>query len=418
MLAALVALALVVLPAPRPAAADGACTILGTPGDDVLEGTPGDDVICGLGGNDRLSGGAGADHLIGGSGADLLIGGAGADTLDGGPGRDTASFSAAPGVRASLRTGVATGAGVDTLLDIQVLVGSGRNDVLEGSAAADRIEGGRGADVIEGLGGNDVLSGGPGNDRMDGGPGFDTLDGGAGADRIDGGAGEDTIDAGPGWSRIDGGPGVDTCLPAGVHGPVLRCERRWRPVVFATAAGLSLYQPAAQLVRITYHESLFASAIALRPRGHMLINANPRKFRPPPPTRGPGYIVMGPRGRAAPATSASDDVMKPGTPVLAPVTGRVVSVTPYILYCEALDVRVVIRPDARPRFTVVMFHVDDVRVHAGQHVVSSATVIGVPKVFRGSTPQTDTYVAGKYPHVHIEVERNGSQPIPGCRLEP
>jgi hypothetical protein len=110
--------------------------------------------------------------------------------------------------------------------------------------------------------------------------------------------------------------------------------------------------------------------------------------------------------------------MKPGTSVLAPVTGRVVSVTPYVLYCEARDVRVVIRPDSRPSVTVVMFHVDDVRVHRGQHVVLSATVIGIPKVFPGSTPQTDTFVPGKYPHVHIEVERDGSQPIPGCRLEP
>ena len=45
-----------------------ACTLTGTPGNDVLTGTPGDDVICGLGGNDRISGGAGNDTLLGGDG--------------------------------------------------------------------------------------------------------------------------------------------------------------------------------------------------------------------------------------------------------------------------------------------------------------------------------------------------------------
>lgn len=74
-----------------------ACTIKGTPGNDVLRGTDGDDVICGLGGddvirgrrgNDILLGGAGDDRIFGGAGHDTLVGGRGDDVFDGGSGRN------------------------------------------------------------------------------------------------------------------------------------------------------------------------------------------------------------------------------------------------------------------------------------------------------------------------------------------
>ncbi len=60
------------------------CTIVGTPGDDVINGTPGDDVICGLGGNDVIRGLEGNDVIDGGSGNDLLIGGPRNDRIYGG----------------------------------------------------------------------------------------------------------------------------------------------------------------------------------------------------------------------------------------------------------------------------------------------------------------------------------------------
>ena len=56
-------------------AAPVGCTIVGTPGDDVLYGTNGADHICGLGGNDRIYGKAGDDVLDGGTGKDTLYGG-------------------------------------------------------------------------------------------------------------------------------------------------------------------------------------------------------------------------------------------------------------------------------------------------------------------------------------------------------
>jgi hypothetical protein len=60
------------------------CTVIGTPGDDVISGTGGDDVICGLGGDDELLGLGGSDVIYAGSGNDYLGGGPGDDLLFGG----------------------------------------------------------------------------------------------------------------------------------------------------------------------------------------------------------------------------------------------------------------------------------------------------------------------------------------------
>jgi RTX calcium-binding nonapeptide repeat (4 copies)/Domain of unknown function DUF11 len=83
-----------------------AATIVGTPGNDVINGTNGPDVIHGLSGNDRIEGKGGNDVICGGpghddlygndgndrlfgeEGNDFLSGGNGNDTLDGGPGTD------------------------------------------------------------------------------------------------------------------------------------------------------------------------------------------------------------------------------------------------------------------------------------------------------------------------------------------
>ena len=79
------------------------CTVIGTPGNDVLTGTAGDDVICGLGGNDVLDGRGGDDLIDGGAGNDRLVGGAGDDTMLGGPGDDR--LLAADGFRDSVDGG-------------------------------------------------------------------------------------------------------------------------------------------------------------------------------------------------------------------------------------------------------------------------------------------------------------------------
>lgn len=69
--------------------ASPACTLRGTPGDDVLRGTGGADVVCGLKGNDTIRGLRGDDVLFGGPGNDTMAGGRGFDVLYGRGGGDT-----------------------------------------------------------------------------------------------------------------------------------------------------------------------------------------------------------------------------------------------------------------------------------------------------------------------------------------
>jgi Ca2+-binding RTX toxin-like protein len=194
---------------------DGDDTLIGSAHADFLHGGAGDDFLVGGQENDALDGGPGIDTasyasdgavtvdleltsaqntggggtdtltsienligsgfndtLSGDAGDNVITGGAGNDTLDGRGGSDTASYAGASGVSVSLLlsgqqfTGhlFSLGAGSDTLVNIENLLGSAFNDTLTGDA------------------GNNVLSGSAGDDTLDGGAGDDTLIGGLGDD--------------------------------------------------------------------------------------------------------------------------------------------------------------------------------------------------------------------------------------------
>lgn len=162
--------------------ASAACTVSGTPGDDVITGTSADDVICGFEGNDLLDGQ---------SGNDVLLGGLGDDQLSGGDGVDVASYeTSVVGIAADLGSGTASGDGADALVGVESLIGTAGDDVLRGSVAEN---------VLSGLGGTDLLFGR------------------GGADTLLGGDGEDFL-TGSGGTIFDGGNENDTCRPS--QGPV------------------------------------------------------------------------------------------------------------------------------------------------------------------------------------------------------
>ncbi len=122
------------------------------------------------GGRPLIDAGAGSDTVTlessVTSGA-VLTGGPGDDALTGGPGPDTASYATSTaGVTVSLaRTDAQdTGAGVDTLSNIENLDGSRLADVLSGSSGANAINGFAGDDQIDTADGlaNDAINCGPG----------------------------------------------------------------------------------------------------------------------------------------------------------------------------------------------------------------------------------------------------------------
>ena len=181
-----------------------------------------------------------ANLIDGGTGNDAINGGLGNDTLIGNTGIDTISYAGvASGVTVSLAitTGQNTiGAGTDTILSSENLIGSSYNDTLTGDALANTIEGGLGNDILNGGLGVDTVSYasstaavtvnlalttaqntiGAGTDTLSNFENIfasafnDTLTGNSAANSINGGAGNDLIIGGLGADILTGGIGADT----------------------------------------------------------------------------------------------------------------------------------------------------------------------------------------------------------------
>lgn len=176
---------------------------------------------------------------------------------------------------------------------------------------------------------------------------------------------------------------------------------------FATFEDVTLRLPAESVLLVGYHEASFPDAVALEPIGDALANDNRTKFLPANETPdGPEYVVLSSRGRPQPATSAVDIVLEDRTEVLAPVTGEIVKVEPYLLYGEHEDTRVELVPDARPDLTLVMIHVEGVHVAAGDHVEAGVTPIADgPNRFPFGSQIDRFFDPDRWPHVHIELKR-------------
>ena len=151
----------------------------GLSGDDIISGKEGDDEIDGGLDNDTLYGGKDQDTLYGSFGDDFLEGGLGNDILDGGAGTDVISYEGAQNsVDIHLDTGIATGDGVDSILDIENVIGSDYADTITGNDAANTIFGGAEDDTIYGGKQDDTLYGDDGADTISGGEGIDKIYGG------------------------------------------------------------------------------------------------------------------------------------------------------------------------------------------------------------------------------------------------
>ena len=217
---------------------NGADSIQGTLGNDVIKAGNGADAVSGNEGNDTIRGEQGADNLNGGIGNDVVqfvgvsdISGL-AETVDGGNDVDTLNFQA---LGASGRVDLS----LATILNIEVLnivnnqatltasqlgsyetiTGSGlfervqlsaagvadltgaaiiNSDEFRGTAGAVSflLAGASGNMIFNTLGGADSVSGGEGSETFLGGSGNDTLLGGGGADVIAGQGGTDSLTGG------------------------------------------------------------------------------------------------------------------------------------------------------------------------------------------------------------------------------
>lgn len=119
-------------------------------------------------------------------------------------------------------------------------------------------------------------------------------------------------------------------------------------------------------------------------------------------------------GNAGPVMSAIDCGGPVGATVYAPVTGEVILVKQYKLYNEIDDYRIHIRPEGRPDLDVVLIHLTDVTVKAGDKVTAGVTPMAkIRDVFQylGDSMQLKNYTAegDNGNHTHIQVN-NANHP--------
>ena len=117
----------------------------------------------GTDGDEHILGYDGDDTLFAGAGNDIIIGGRGADTIDGGDGVDTVSYAyARDAVNVHLSQGTATDVdgAIDTLQNVENVIGGAGNDRVVGNARNNKINGGDGDDLLVLRRGNDIGMGG------------------------------------------------------------------------------------------------------------------------------------------------------------------------------------------------------------------------------------------------------------------
>jgi Ca2+-binding RTX toxin-like protein len=135
---------------------------------------------------EALTGSAFNDTLLGTGANNRFDGGAGDDYIDGRGGFDQVDYRfATSSVTVNLNLGQqSTGQGLDTLLNIEGVIGSAFDDVLTGNDENNVLIGSLGNDVLYGGAGDDLLIGHAGSSGRTWTNETDILDGGAGNDRI------------------------------------------------------------------------------------------------------------------------------------------------------------------------------------------------------------------------------------------
>jgi putative cell wall-binding protein len=166
--------------------------------------------------------------------------------------------------------------------------------------------------------------------------------------------------------------------------------------VYALAGPVPLHLPSRAVDMIGFHESMHPGAQAQSVR----------------PTSTPKTTLPSRRRGTAP-TSASDVVVDPAQPVLAPASGTVIRAGTYVLYCRYTDEFAVIAPDAHADWEVKVLHVRGLHVRVGDRVIAGETILaGGPRQLPFAS-QVDDYSSTRWPHVHVEVVDPSIPPRPG-----
>jgi len=177
---------------------------------------------------------------------------------------------------------------------------------------------------------------------------------------------------------------------------------------------LRLPVPLKSLTEVGFHQASYGYALPMKtqlPDANMTLAANHRgtgrniaKQPSDPNAWLIGSVLRMWRPRPGRPDTAVDVGALPGTPILAPVTGTVVKIKPYLLYGRYPDDEVHIHADGFDDVDVVMIHVKNPDVKAGDRVIAGVTRIGVIRKFSDKFhDQLADYTKGGGDHVHVAI---------------
>lgn len=187
---------------------------------------------------------------------------------------------------------------------------------------------------------------------------------------------------------------------------------------FANYRSLHLYLPVQvqSLTEIGFHQASGTKALhmeSLLPDANMNVVAQNHSSGRVEPTATVGPAVLTgsvlrmwrSNRRGAPDTAVDIGAL-PGTLVYAPVTGTVVQVRAYKLYDKYDDYEIHIQPNGWPEVDVVLIHVDNPTIKAGDRVIGGITNIAeVRKLSDRVTPQISAYTKDAGDHVHMQLNK-------------
>lgn len=174
--------------------------------------------------------------------------------------------------------------------------------------------------------------------------------------------------------------------------------------VLGRVGDLVVHVPAEDPILVSYHEAAFPEALPLTALGSLSVNENAtRPLSAEPHPDGLSFHVQVSRGRSNASTSAVDIVMAPDEAVRSPIAGTVIEVRPYQLYGAHDDVRLELRADDGD-LAVVLIHIEDVVVRAGDRVEVGDVVAGAARAFPFGAVVDKQTEPERYGHVHLEVK--------------
>lgn len=222
-----------------------------------------------------------------------------------------------------------------------------------------------------------------------------------------------------GWMLLSGGPDApsDGALAATGAATLEEATPEREPTpFFASYRSLQLRLPVdpTELTALAFHQAAGTSALSMTslvPDADMEL-ANELKAAPQLAADADLTSMVWPgsclrlwrSNRGGEPDTAADFGADPGTAVWSPVTGVVVQVRPYRLYDKHDDFEIHIRPDGWSDVDVVLIHVDDVAVEAGDRVFAGATrIASVRKMSDKMDMQLAGYTSNGGDHVHLQL---------------